>query len=38
MLKSRGLKIDPCGTPEATTKGDKRIPETLTGYFAVDLV
>jgi hypothetical protein len=30
MLKSRGPKTDPCGTPESTTKGDERIPETRT--------
>jgi hypothetical protein len=27
MLKSRGPKTDPCGTPESTTKGDERIPD-----------
>jgi hypothetical protein len=28
MLKSRSPKTDPCGTPESTTKGDERIPDT----------
>jgi hypothetical protein len=30
MLKNRGPKTDPCGTPESTTKDDERIPERRT--------
>jgi hypothetical protein len=30
ILKSRGPKTDPCGTPDGITKGDKRVLETRT--------
>jgi hypothetical protein len=33
ILKSRGPKTDPCGTPDGITKGDERVLETRTWDF-----
>jgi hypothetical protein len=33
ILKSRGAKTDPCGTPDGITKGDERVLETRTWDF-----
>jgi hypothetical protein len=33
ILKSRGPKPDPCGTPDGITKGDERVLKTLTWDF-----
>jgi hypothetical protein len=33
ILKSRGPKTDPCGTPEVITKGDEGVLETRTWDF-----
>jgi hypothetical protein len=33
ILKSRGPRTDPCGTPKGITKGDERVLKTLTWDF-----
>jgi hypothetical protein len=33
ILKSRGPKTDPCGTPDSITEGDERVLETRTWDF-----
>jgi hypothetical protein len=33
ILKNRGPKTDPCGTPDGITEGDERVLETRTWDF-----